>query len=310
MWSVACILQTIFIKKFVKAIKNPKKVILCLEKKGMFNFLPDSMYLKMFYYLKTNNKLNLKTPISFNEKLQWLKLHYRNPYYANLVDKYEVRKHVKRTIGEEYLIPLLGVYDTFEEIDFDKLPNQFVLKCTHDSGGLVICHDKSQLNIKRAKKKINKCLRRNYYYLGREWVYKDINPRIVCESLMVDESGVELKDYKFFCFSGEPKIIQVDFSRFTNHKRNFYNLEWDLLDLSIKYPNDPNTKIIKPDKLEEMIKLASKLSSDYPHVRVDFYYIKGQIYFGEITFFHGSGYESFQPEKYNDLLGSWIKLPD
>src|SRR5699024_5952469 len=237
--------------------------------RGLLKWLPDDIYLKAIYRARMHKKLNLKNPITFNEKLQWLKINDRKPEYTQMVDKYEVRKYIEAQIGEEYLIPLLGVYDTFEEIDFDKLPNQFVLKCTHDSGGLVICHDKSQLNIKRAKKKINKCLRRNYYYLGREWVYKDINPRIVCESLMVDESGVELKDYKFFCFSGEPKIIQVDFSRFTNHKRNFYNLEWDLLDLSIKYPNDPNTKIIKPDKLEEMIKLASKLSSDYPHVRVD-----------------------------------------
>lgn len=271
--------------------------------------LPDKMFIKLEYRYYTGRKLNLDNPKTFNEKLQWLKLYYRRPEYTKLVDKYEVRKYIAETIGEEYLIPLLGVWDKFDDIDFSKLPNQFVLKCTHDSGGLVICKDKKKFSIEEARKKINKHLKRNFYYVHREWAYKNVKPRIICEKYMVDESGTELKDYKIFCFNGEPKLIQVDYNRFNGHKRNLYDIEWNYIPNSIKYPTDPNTIIKKPNKLNEMLELARVLSNGYPHVRVDFYYVNDRIYFGEMTFYHGAGYEKFEPESLEFEMGSWLELP-
>lgn len=193
------------IRILIKVFKNPKKIIEFAGYKQLLNWIDDKAYLKLMYYLIFDKKLNLNNSKTFNEKLQWLKLYDRNPLYTKLVDKYEVRKYIAQTIGEEYLIPLIGVWDKFDDIDFSTLPNQFVLKCTHDSGGLVICKNKSKLDIEVARKKINKCLRRNYYYSGREWPYKDVKPRIVCEKYMVDESGVELKDYKFFASMVNPR---------------------------------------------------------------------------------------------------------
>ncbi len=193
------------IKKLIKAIKNPKLIVFYILNFKIFRLIPDELYLKIYYWLRINKKLNLDNPKTFNEKLQWLKLYDRNPAYVNLVDKYEVRKYIAEVIGKEYLIPLIGVWDKFEDINFSKLPNQFVLKCTHDSGGIVICTDKSKLEFEVARKKINNSLNRNYFYHAREWPYKDIKPRIICEEYMVNGSGKELKDYKFMCFNGEVK---------------------------------------------------------------------------------------------------------
>jgi hypothetical protein len=296
-------------KRIISAINNPRKIIIFAQNKGVLNIIPDRLYLKLLYYNNFGKKLNLNNPKTFNEKLQWLKLYDRNPLYTKLVDKYEVRKHIVGVISGEYLIPLVGAWDRFADIDFSKLPNQFVLKCTHDSGGLVICTDKSKLDIEAIRKKIDKCLKRNFYYIGREWPYKNVKPRIICEKYMVDESGVELKDYKIFCFSGEPKIIQVDYNRFVGHKRNLYDTKWNYTPASIQYPTDPKVKIKKPDRLETMLELARILAKDYPHVRVDFYSINNKIYFGELTYHHGSGFEKFEPESLGEQMGSWIKLP-
>jgi hypothetical protein len=297
-------------KRLTKIYKKPKKLFLYILNFKIFRFIPDKTFLKMKYWLRIGKKLNLSNPKTFNEKLQWLKLYDRNPKYTDLVDKDKVREYIAKTIGEEYLIPLLEVYDSYEEIDFDKLPNQFVLKCTHDSGGLVICKNKNEFDIESARKKMNKSLKRNFYYHGREWCYKNIKPKIICEKYMVDESGVELKDYKIFCFNGEPKIIQVDYNRFIGHKRNLYDTQWNYIPASIQYPTDPEVKIMKPEKLNEMLKLAKVLAKDYPHVRVDFYSINEKIYFGEMTFYHGSGFERFKPESLGRKMGNWIKLPD
>lgn len=292
-----------------KVIKNPYKLITYSGVKGMLKHMPDLLYLKLLYRGYMDKKLNLDSPKTFNEKLQWLKLYDRNPLYTHLVDKYEVKKHISDVLDKEYLIPLLGVYNDFDEIDFNKLPNEFVLKCTHDSGGLVICKDKSNFDLKLAKEKINRCLNRNFYYLYREWPYKKIKPRIICEQYMVDESGTELKDYKIFCFSGEPKIIEVDYNRFSGHKRNLYDIKWNYIPASIQYPTDPKTIIRKPDRVEDILGLARALAKDYPHVRIDFYSINKRIYFGEITFYHGSGFEKFEPKSLGIEMGSWIKLP-
>ena len=266
-------------------------------------------YLKVKYRYKTGKELNLDNPTTFNEKMQWLKIHDRNPEYIKMVDKYEVKKYVSDMIGEEYIIPTLGVYDKFDEINFEKLPNQFVIKCTHDSGGIVICKDKTQLDIKATKNKINECLKKNYYYNAREWVYKDIKPRIIVEKYMEDESKKELKDYKFFCFNGEAKYIQVDFDRFTNHKRNIYDTNWNLTDIQILYPRYENIKIDRPQKLELMLELAGKLARGKKFVRVDFYSIIQNVYFGELTFYPGAGMEKFTPEKYDKLWGDLLVLP-
>jgi hypothetical protein len=283
----------------------------CLRriKRCLMNLMPDSLYLKKQFKAVFGYSLDLKKPETFNEKLQWLKLYDRNPLYTRLADKYEARKFVAEKIGDEHLIPLLGVWDSVDEINFEKLPNEFVLKCTHDSGSIVICKDKNNFDAKQAKSKLKKELKENFYHASREWPYKNVRPRIIAEKFMVDESGTELKDYKIFCFNGEPKVIQVDFDRFKNHKRNLYDTEWNYIPVSVKFPTNPNRIINKPSKLEEMLKQAKALSKNIPHVRVDFYSIYNKIYFGELTFTHGAGYEKFEPEKYNEIFGSWINLP-
>lgn len=273
--------------------------------------LPDRLYLELMFYYRIKSKLNLKNPRSFNEKLQWLKLYDRNPQYISLTDKYEVRKHVKEIIGSEYLIPLLGVWDSFEQIDFFKLPNQFVLKCTHDSGGVIICKNKEELDIEFTKKKLKELLKKNYYYVGREWPYKNIKPRIICEKYMVDESGIELKDYKFLCFNGEPKIIQVMSGRKNgNYYINHYDINWDRVEIHRKRCAENPKGIDKPAGLQTMIDISRRLSRDIPFVRVDLYSTARQILFGEMTFYPVSGYMDFQDERWDYKLGSWIELPN
>jgi len=271
--------------------------------------LPDNIFVRLQYKYLTKKKLNIKNPVDFNEKLQWLKLYDRNPAYTIMVDKYEVRKYIKEMIGEEYLIPLLGVWKTFEEIDFNRLPDQFVLKCTHDSNSIILCKDKSKFDVAKARQKLNRNLKKNFYWYGREWPYRNVQPRIICEKYMVDESGTELKDYKVLCFNGIPKLIQVDTGRFSDHKRNVYTTDWQYANVRITLPNADASSVSKPKKIDEMLSCARILAKNIPHVRVDFYSINDRIYFGEITFFHGAGYEKFLPESYNRLLGSWIELP-
>ena len=296
-------------KKILNVIKNPKKILIRMSDSGHFKYLTDKAFLKFKYRLYTGKKLNLDNPQSFNEKLQWLKLYNREDIYTTMVDKYEVKKYVADIIGEEYIIPTLGVYDNFDDIDFEKLPNEFVIKCTHDSGGLVIVKDKSKLDKKNAKKKINKSLKKNFYYIGREWPYKNIVPRIIIEKYMVDESGYELKDYKFFCFNGKVKMmfIATDRNASTDTCFDFYNEKFEHLPFTNGHPNSTK-KIKKPHNFDEMIILAEKLSKGIPHVRVDFYNINGKIYFGELTFFHWSGFVPFDPEEWDNKLGEMIDI--
>ncbi|PGY63394.1 glycosyl transferase [Bacillus thuringiensis] len=275
----------------------------------MFRAIPDAKYLQLKYKLIMGRKLNLKNPKTFNEKLQWLKLNDRRPEYTMLVDKYEVRQYIKETIGEEYLIPLLGVYNNFDEIDFDVLPNKFVLKPNHTSGDVFICRDKSKINYRELKSEVDKWLQREYYWLHREWPYKNVKPKIVCEKYMVDESGIDLKDYKFMSFNGEVRCSFVGLNRQSETGLNidFYDLEWEIMPFERHYPNS-GIKLEKPKNYEKMIKLSELLSREIPFVRVDFYEINGKMYFGELTFYPGSGFEEFTPESYDELLGSWIDL--
>ena len=274
------------------------------------NWIPmsDENYLKRIYKKRMHEELNLENPQTFNEKLQWLKLYNRKPEYVKMVDKYEPKKYVGSIIGEKYIIPTLGIYDKFEDINFDKLPEQFVIKCTHDSGGLVICKNKNELNLKKTKKKINKFLKRNYYYQCREWVYKNIKPRILIEKYMTDKTTTELKDYKIYCFNGKAKIIVVCSDRFTDLKVTYYDENWNEMNVTdVGHKKDNNIK--KPVNFEEMKHLAEILSKEIPFVRVDFYEINGNVYFGEMTFFSAAGYEEFEPNEYNKIFGDWIELP-
>ena len=285
-----------------------KAAYLNIYRTGIFNFIPDNLFIPFQYRMATGKKLNLDNPVTYDEKLQWIKLYDRNPLYPIIADKFRVREFVAEKIGDEYLIPLLGVWNSPDEIDIASLPSQFVIKCNHDSGGIAICHDKAKFNWQKEKKKIQAHFSTNYYTLSREWAYKDIKPCIIAEKFMQDDETQELRDYKFFCFNGEVKYIQVDFDRFTDHRRNIYNLNWELVNLTIKCPNDPARKLKKPENFDEMIELASKLSKGFPELRVDLYSVNGHTYFGELTIYHGSGFEKFTPETYNEILGSYIDL--
>lgn len=275
------------------------------------HLLSDKTYLKWQYRTSLHKKLDLKNPKSFNEKLQWLKLYDRKSEYTEMVDKYAVRNYVAEKIGEEYLIPLLGVWDNAEEIDFDALPEQFVLKCNHDSGSVTICKNKKEFDKESAIKNLNERLKKGIFYYGREWPYKNVKPRIIAEQYMVDESGYELKDYKFFCFNGEVKAMFVATDRYVENeetKFDFYDENFNHLPFKQGHPN-AEREIKCPPSFEKMKELASMLSKGIPHVRIDFYDINGQIYFGEITFFHFNGAVPFEPEQWDYTFGEWIKLP-
>jgi len=276
---------------------------------GMTGFLPDRPFLRWHYRLKTGRKLNLSPPVLFNEKIQWSKLHDRRREWVGLVDKYEVRKFVARTVGGEHLIPCYGVWNSFDEIPFGDLPDKFVLKCTHDCDSVVICKDKNSLDMAKLRKSMNYHLSLNHYWRNREWLYKYVRPRIIAEELISDASGSDLKDYKIFCFNGKPKMICVVSDRFSLYKENFYSVAWEHLPLVLTDRQKFEGLVLdKPGNLEYMLELAEKLSTGIPHVRVDLYSAGTKIYFGELTFNHGAGYDTFTPE-YNKLLGDLWDLP-
>ena len=299
-----------FFEKFKKAINHPRKLLaylLCC----MAPIFPDRLFLKLLFRIKMGYKLNLDNPQTYSEKLQWLKLNNRKPEYTQMVDKVGAKEYVANIIGGEYIIPTIGVWDSVDDIDFDKLPNQFVLKCTHDSGGIVICPDKSKLDINAAKRKLKRGLKKNFYSQNREWPYKNVVPRIIGEQYMVDESGYELKDYKWFCFDGVPKALFIATDRGVEGeetKFDFFDADFNHLPFTNGHPN-ANREILKPKGFEEMKRLAAKLSAGHPHLRVDFYDINGMIYFGELTFYHWSGTTPFEPIEWDYKFGEWIKLP-
>lgn len=271
--------------------------------------LPDEIYLKALFLENTGKQLNLEHPVGYNAKLQWLKIHDRKPEYTMMADKYEVRSYIEKTIGKEYLVNLYGVFSRFSDIDFSVLPEKFVIKCTHDSGSVVICKDKATFDVKKAEALINKALKKNYYYDTREWPYKDIKPRIVVEEFLETTNGEEIKDYKMFCFNGRVAYTQVHFDRSTDHKTNVYDREWNFVDIRFSnYPSDNNADIEKPSRYDEMIKVAETLSKEIPHVRVDLYYVDDKIYFGELTFFHATGMAQFDPPELDEQLGNMITV--
>ena len=289
-------------------LSSPTNMFDFFAGRNMLNWMPDEAFLKRKFRLNMGYELDLEAPKTYNEKLQWLKLYDRKPLYTKLVDKYEVRKYIAGKIGEEYLIPLVGgPWNSPDEIDFTALPDQFVLKCTHDSGGVIICKDKSALDIPAAKAALNKHLKRNFYWANREWPYKDVPPRIVAEKYMEDETG-ELRDFKVFCFNGTPRMMYISRDASVDTTTDFFDMDFNHLPIRMK---DPNSAILpaKPEGFEEMRRIASVLSEGIPHVRTDFYCVNGKIYFGELTFYHNGGFTGIKPEEWNYKVGDWVKLP-
>lgn len=295
--------------RFRESLLKPNRVIAQFVKAISPLIKDDEMYLRIVYYLETKKKLNLTPPVSFNEKMQWLKLHCKNETYTNLVDKATVKEYISQCIGDKYLIPTLGVYDTVEDIDFELLPNQFVLKCTHDSGGLVICKDKRDLNIAAVKKKMKKSLRTNFYMRGREYPYKNVRPRIIAEKYMDDNTETGLIDYKIYCFRGIPQFLLVVSNRTVCAYFDYYDLDFNHLPFMWGGANSPY-KIRRPKKLDEMIFLAKKIAKDSIQMRVDFYEVQGNVYFGEITFFDGAGFTPFEPMEWDEKIGKLLNLPE
>ncbi|MBQ6707718.1 MAG: glycosyl transferase [Clostridia bacterium] len=288
---------------YKQIIKNRE---LRLQLIKLLSFIPDKPYLKLVYWIKTGKKLNLKKPVGFNEKLNWLKVNKIHPEYTELVDKIAVRKYISEKIGEDALFPLLGSWDTFEDIDFDSLPDKFVLKCNHDSGSVKIIDDKNSIDKKDLSAFFNRRLKLNAFCLGREYPYKNVKPQIMAEAFMETPDGQGLNDYKFFCFNGKPEILFVATDRATDVKFDFFDMDFNHLDI-YNIHEQSGKDIPKPSCFEEMKEIAAKLTQGMEFVRLDLYEINGHIYFGEFTFFHGGGYYLFHPEHWEKDLGDLIE---
>ena len=274
---------------------------------NFLSFVPDKPYLKMVYYMKTGEHLNLDNPVGFNEKQNWLKLHDIHPEYTKLVDKYEVRSVIKELLGDGYMFPVLGVWERYDDIDFASLPNQFVLKCTHDSQSVKIVEDKNKIDHKEFRKFYNGRLKINPFNMGREYPYKNVRPRIIAEKLMVAEGGIN--DYKFFCFDGKPVIMFIATERASGDtKFDFFDMDFNHLDIVNIHPQSDKGEIEKPVCFEEMKQIAAKCSQGMKFVRIDLYEIDGKIYFGEYTFFHGGAFWPMKPEHWEKDLGDLIKI--
>lgn len=299
-----------YIRMVKQFVLDPKVRFGYLTRAGFYNHMSDEEYLSRKYQLYFGQKLDLQNPQTFNEKLQWLKLYNRKPEYTVMVDKYKVREYIAQELGEEYLIPLLGVWDNPDEIDFDALPNQFVLKCNHNSGlGMCICKDKSELDISKVKVELRKGLKQDYYLTGREWPYKDVPRKIIAEKYMEDVSG-DLKDYKFYCFNGEMKFVMINSDRNTSRptRADYFDRDFNWLDFTWGYSHaEVHPK--KPEQFEKMVAIVEKLAKGLPHTRVDLYDCNGKIYFGELTFFDGSGFDKIEPLEWDYKIGKLLKLP-
>lgn len=293
-------------------VENPWRIWKSLDRRGFLNQLPDKMYLSVMFRTNFGKRINWKNPVTFNEKLQWLKLNDRKPVYSKIVDKYEAKQFASDRIGSQYIVPCLGgPWDSFDEIDFDALPDQFVLKTTHDCGGVWICKDKAKLDKKALREFLQVHLKNNYYLSGREWPYKNVKPRIFAEKYL-SELEDDLRDYKFFCFNGVPKLMFIASERQSKDqetKFDFFDMDFHHLPIINGHPNSPYP-ISRPVNFERMKKLAAILSEGVPHLRVDFYECDGQLYLGEMTFSHWSGFVPFEPEEWDERIGSWLDLPD
>ncbi len=298
--------------KIYQAIRNPAVAIEYLAKKGCLRWMSDKVYVRILYKGNIGKKLNLSDPKTFNEKLQWLKLYDHKDIYTQLVDKFLVREFVKEKIGENYLIPLLGKWDKAEEIDIKSLPEQFVLKCNHDSGSIIVCREKDKFDLEDAKKKLSYRLKNGTYWYTREWPYKNVIPCIIAEKYMEDDQYHDLRDYKFLCFDGIPKVMYIATERMNPDKPtafDFFDMEFNHLPVQQAHPNAERIPS-KPINYNKMIEFAKILAKGFPHVRIDFYEINGEVYFGEMTFYHMGGISPFIPETWDYTFGSWLNLPD
>ena len=296
------------IKSIIKKLKSPESILIGLDKYGLIH-LHDKTYLELYYKYKFGYRPDLEHPQTLNEKINWMKLYYGKPELPILADKAEVKNIIAKIIGKQYIIPTIGVYDSFDEIDFNKLPNQFVIKCTHDCASVVICRNKKNFDIKKAKKKINKALKVKYYgRIQREWLYSQIKPRIIVEKFMDNKGDKAITDYKFFCFNGEPTLMYIAMGAEDHATSSLSCIDMDYTlseiqrgdyDLLEKLPP-------KPKSFEEMKKIARKLSKDFPQVRVDFYEINGKPYFGELTFYTCGGMIEWAK---HECLGKMVELP-
>ena len=289
--------------------KIGKAIALNISSSNFFHLLSDKTYIELLYRCYFGKRLDLNNPLTFNEKQQWIKLYDRKDVYTKMVDKHLAKLYAAEKIGKEYVIKPYGVWSNFQDIDFDKLPNQFVIKCTHDSGSIVICKNKAELDVKKAKEKIERGLTTNPFYYGREWPYKNVVPKIIIEELLVDKKTGDLKDYKFFCFNGNVRCFKIDFGRFVNHRANYYDRNCKLLPFGEdECPPDESVCLDFPKEINDMIYLAEKLAEGTKFLRVDFYNVDGKIYFGEMTFFPASGFGTFTDAKWDRILGNWINL--
>ena len=299
---------------FKSYIKEPRAI----GKSRLYHFggmLPDALYLRLMYYFQTGKKLHLKHPKTFNEKLQWLKLHDRKPEYATMVDKYAVKEYVANIIGEEYIVPTLGVWNSPEEIVWDELPQQFVLKTTHGGGskGMVFCRDKAKLDKADAIRNLRTAMKRDLYKSYREWPYKEVKHRIIAEEYLSEGSGSDdkdngIKDYKFYCFHGKPMYCVVISGRQKNFVNDYFDMEWSHLPITLKGLPFAESVPAKPKHFETMRQLAARLSAGHPHLRVDFYEVNAKIYFSELTFYSASGFGQFTPEECDEIWGNLIHI--
>lgn len=296
-----------FKRKFLSKDSLAWLTYYCLVYCKLDKYVSDEFFLKLRYRCMLGKKLDLENPKSFTEKLQWLKLHDRKEIYSMMVDKVKVKEYIKSVLGEQYVIPLLHTWKNVDEINIDKLPNQFVLKWNHDSGSVVICKDKSSFDLQSAKEKLRRGQTENGYWHGREWPYKNVQPLLFAETYMGGGNNECLTDYKFFCFHGEPKFMYISKDIANEARTDFFDMEFNRLAIRMK---DPNSDILpdKPEKFEEMKKIAQLLSKDIPHVRIDFYIIDNKIYFGEFTFYHNSGFMNIQPAEWDNRIGNFINI--
>lgn len=298
---------------YLRLVLNPREFWI----RFMWHYSPmwknEELYLKILYRLNLGRSLNLKNPKRFTEKLQWLKLYYHNPMITNMADKYEVKKYLTDRIGSEYVIPAYGVWNTFDEIDFDSLPDQFILKCTHDSGSFYICKDKKTFNKEAARAKLEGGLRRSYYWNNREWVYKNIKPRIIAEKYIDSLGQTNSLEYKLSCFNGKVKFVTlcggIAHAAYELRSNDHFTPDWERLNWYAFY-KPKGGDIPKPAIVDKIIELSEKLAKDLPHVRVDWYVHNGQLYFGEFTFYTWAGFPIFTPDEWDEKLGSWIQLPE
>lgn len=279
----------------------------------LLNWMTDKQLIKIRYRAVFHKKPDLDNPRTFNEKLQWMKLYDRRPEYTMMSDKYMVREFIQQKLGEEYLIPLLGKWDRVKDIDFDSLPDQFVLKCNHDSGSVIVCRDRKHFDQKETVKKLKKAMRRNMFWYCREWPYKNIKPCIIAEKLMADERQTKtLIDYKFYCFNGDPKFLYISKDLYDHAiaRISFLNTDWSFAPFRRTDYLPMEELPEKPVKYDEMLQIAKKLSAGMPFVRVDLYEIAGKVYFSELTFSPGSGLSPFDPGCYDEIIGQWLDLDD